>query len=91
MKKIITNAWAVTIELYVWSVCIIILGCDSLMRIITLIVAPTTPAHTPKQKYIVPMSLWFVDIIHRFIKILKLQTFNFFYLGIILAIFSFEG
>lgn len=54
-----------------------------------LIAAPKTPAHNPKQKYIVPMSLWFVEYIHLFIKNLKLQTFYLFLFNF--DIFSFEG
>jgi hypothetical protein len=42
---------------------------------ITLIDAPMIPAHTPKMKYIVPMSLWFVDIIHRIYSFDKLQIY----------------
>ena len=34
-------------------------------RIANLKIAPTSPALTPKTKYIVPMSLWFVLCIHR--------------------------
>lgn len=65
IKKIITNACAVTRTLKIWSFCPIILGWESLSRIIILIEAPNNPAHRPKPKYIVPMSLWFVEYIHR--------------------------
>jgi len=61
MKKIITKAWAVTITLKIWSFWPKIVGWDSLNRIINLIEAPNIPAHRPKPKYIVPMSLWLVE------------------------------
>lgn len=35
------------------------------MRINILILNPNMPAHAPKIKYIVPMSLWLVEYIHR--------------------------
>lgn len=67
MKKIITKAWAVTITLYSWSICENALKWDNLIRIKVLIENPKIPAHTPKIKYIVPISLWFVEYNH-FIK-----------------------
>lgn len=71
MKKIITKAWAVTMTLYSWSFWPNIEGWESFIRMITLIEAPTIPDHTPKIKYMVPISLWFVDIIHRIYKLLN--------------------
>jgi hypothetical protein len=56
-KKIIRNAWAVTIVLYSWSLPRNEPGCLSSTRIKSLIAAPIIPAHTPKIKYSVPMSL----------------------------------
>lgn len=65
MKKIIINAWAVTITLYVWSSPINAPGWPNSNRIIILNAVPTNAAQAPKIKYIVPMSLWFVENIHR--------------------------
>lgn len=56
-KKIIRNACAVTIVLYSWSLPKNEPGCLSSIRIKSLIAAPIIPAHTPKIKYRVPMSL----------------------------------
>jgi len=56
-KKIIKNACAVTIVLYSWSLPRNDPGCLSSIRISRLIAAPIIPAHTPKIKYSVPMSL----------------------------------
>ena len=42
-------------------------GCPNSKRIKTLNAVPTIAAHTPKIKYIVPMSLWFVEKSQRFI------------------------
>lgn len=61
IKKIIINAWAVTITLKIWSFWLRIVGWDNLNRIINLIEAPIIPAHNPNPKYIVPMSLWLVE------------------------------
>jgi len=60
-KKIIKNAWAVTIVLYNWSLPRNEPGCLSSTRIRSLIAAPIIPAQTPKIKYRVPMSLWLVE------------------------------
>lgn len=49
-KKIIRNAWAVTIVLYSWSLPRNEPGCLSSTRIKSLIAAPIIPAHTPKIK-----------------------------------------
>lgn len=57
MKKIIMKAWAVTRTLKIWSFCPRKNGCESFSRIIILIEAPRSPAHSPNPKYIVPMSL----------------------------------
>lgn len=48
IKKIMTKACAVTITLYSWSFCPIILGWDSFIRIMILIEAPNSPAHIEK-------------------------------------------
>lgn len=65
MKKIITKAWAVTNTLKIWSFWPKVDGWESLIRMIILIDAPNSPAQSPKPKYIVPMSLWLVEYIHR--------------------------
>jgi hypothetical protein len=56
-KKIIKKACAVTIVLYSWSLPRKDPGCLSSIRIRSLIAAPIIPAHTPRIKYSVPMSL----------------------------------
>lgn len=89
IKKIITKAWEVTIVLYSWSFWGIRPGWDNLIRIIILIAAPKIPDQRPKQKYIVPMSLWFVDIIHRFTFLRVANPLRDMYFKFI--IFSFEG
>ena len=58
MKKIITNAWAVTTTLYTWSSPIKDPPCPSSKRIIILNPVPTMPDQAPEIKYNVPMSLW---------------------------------
>lgn len=65
MKKIIMKAWAVTRTLKIWSFCPKKNGWDNFNRMMILIEAPNRPAHNPNPKYIVPMSLWFVEYIHR--------------------------
>jgi len=40
-------------------------GWPNSRRIITLKAVPIRAAHAPKIKYIVPISLWFVENIHR--------------------------
>ena len=60
-KKIIRNAWAVTMVLYNWSLPRSLPGCPSSVRIKTLMEVPNRPAHIPKTKYMVPISLWFDD------------------------------
>lgn len=64
-KKIIKNAWAVTIVLYNWSLSNKVPGWASSARIKSLIEVPRSPDQIPKIKYNVPMSLWFVENIHR--------------------------
>lgn len=64
-KKIITNAWAVTIVLYSWSLPRNAPGWLSSIRISNLMPAPTIPAQIPKIKYKVPISLWLVEYSHR--------------------------
>lgn len=65
IKKIITKAWAVTITLYVWSSPINGPGCPNSNRIKTLKAVPTRADHAPNIKYNDPISLWFVENIHR--------------------------
>jgi len=50
-KKIIKNAWAVTIVLYSWSLPRNEPGCLNSKRISSLMAAPIIPAHTPRIKY----------------------------------------
>ena len=64
-KKIIRKAWAVTSVLYNWSLPSKVPGWPSSVRIRSLIDVPNSPAHVPKMKYMVPMSLWFVDPVQR--------------------------
>lgn len=61
IKKIITNAWAVTSTLKIWSLPNSEPGCVSSIRISTLKQAPTSPDHAPNSRYNVPISLWFVE------------------------------
>lgn len=68
IKKIIMKACAVTTELKIWSSQIKWPGVPSSIRIISLKLVPTRPAHTPKIKYNVPMSLWLVENNHFVIK-----------------------
>lgn len=49
-KKIIKNAWAVTIVLYSWSLPRSDPGCPSSARIRSLIDVPKRPDHIPKIK-----------------------------------------
>ena len=49
-KKIIINAWAVTIVLYSWLLFINNPGCVSSIRIIALILVPMVPAHVPNSR-----------------------------------------
>ena len=67
IKKIIKNAWAVTITLYNWSFPSKPPGCLNSTRIKALKPLPIIPAQSPKRKYKVPMSLWLVDINQRII------------------------
>lgn len=64
-KKIIKKAWAVTNVLYSWSLPSRVPGCPNSVRIKSLIDVPRSPAHVPRTKYIVPISLWFVDPVQR--------------------------
>ena len=57
IKKIITNAWAVTTTLYTWSSPKRAPGWPSSARMRRLRAVPTIPAHAPKIRYKVPMSL----------------------------------
>ena len=68
IKKIIIKAWAVTMTLYVWSSPIKDPGWPSSSRIKILNAVPENEAQAPNKKYKVPMSLWFVENIHRLIK-----------------------
>ena len=65
IKKIIIKAWAVTMTLKIWSSPNMLPGEDSSARINMLRESPTIPAHIPKIKYSVPMSLWLVENNHR--------------------------
>lgn len=56
-KKIIRNAWAVTIVLYNWSLPRNEPGCLNSIRMSSLIPAPIIPAQIPRMKYRVPISL----------------------------------
>lgn len=64
IKKIIINACAVTITLYVWSSSRNKPGCPNSRRIKILKLVPTIAAQIPKMKYNVPISLWFVEKNH---------------------------
>lgn len=55
-KKIIKNAWAVTMVLYSWSLPNKDPGWPSSARIKSLIDVPSRPAQAAKMKYRVPMS-----------------------------------
>jgi len=59
-KKIIINAWAVTIVLYACSPRREP-GSASSVRIRTLIEVPTSPPQIPRIKYSVPICLWLVE------------------------------
>lgn len=50
IKKIITNACAVTMVLYVWSSPINLPGCINSNRIKALKALPIIPDHAPKRK-----------------------------------------
>ena len=65
-KKIIINAWAVTITLYNWESKFKTLNelNASSERIATEKKVPITPAKLPKIRYSVPISLWFVEYNH---------------------------
>lgn len=65
IKKIITNAWAVTMTLYKCSSANQGPIVPSSKRISKDRERPINPAQIPKIKYKVPMSLWFVDIVQR--------------------------
>ena len=69
VKKIITNAWLVTITLYA---CLLPKRgplCLSSSRIKILIAVPVSPHPAPKIKYRVPISLWLVENNQRVIKL----------------------
>lgn len=57
MKKIITKACAVTIELYNWSLPKTVPPLESSKRIIALSDLPNIADQPPRMKYKVPMSL----------------------------------
>lgn len=65
IKKIIIKAWAVTTTLYSWSSPIRVPGCLNSNRISSLRAVPSMADQAPSIKYIVPMSLWFVEKNHR--------------------------
>ena len=65
IKKIITKACAVTMTLYRCSSDNQGPTVPNSRRINKDRAKPIKPAHTPKIKYRVPISLWLVDIVHR--------------------------
>ena len=67
IKKIIKKAWAVIKTLYSWWLPSKkwLPGCSNSIRINSDIQPPNTPEKVPKSKYRVPISLWFVENIHR--------------------------
>jgi hypothetical protein len=65
IKKIMMNAWAVTITLYVWSLPRRGPGWASSIRMIILREVPRKADQIPRIRYKVPMSLWLVENIHR--------------------------
>lgn len=65
IKKIMTNAWAVTITLYKCSSANQGPTIPSSKRIKRDRAKPIKPAQIPKIKYKVPISLWLVDIAQR--------------------------
>ena len=71
-KNIIRNAWAVTITLYICPLFKKVPPCLNSRRIITLVEVPNIALQAPKIKYKVPISLWFVDQVHRFTSYLKI-------------------
>lgn len=72
IKKIITNAWAVTITLQIWSSPRRAPGWPSSARMSRLRAVPTIPAQAPNSKQRVPMSLWFVEKSQRLMNIGKM-------------------
>ena len=72
IKKIIINAWAVTITLYTWSSPIKDPVFPNSIRIRSLNEVPTIPDHIPKRKYNEPISLWFVENNHLFDEVAEL-------------------
>ena len=73
MKKIIIKAWAVTITLYNCSFNKNPVGYHNWIRMITLILVPIIPAHTPVNKYNVPMSLWLQDRNHLSFSLMEIK------------------
>jgi hypothetical protein len=67
IKKIIRKACAVIKTLYSWWLPSKkwLPGCNNSILIRSDIQPPNTPEKVPKNKYKVPMSLWFVENIHR--------------------------
>ena len=64
-KKIIINAWAVTITLYSWEFIIQEPAVANSIRIKIEKDLPIMALQSPKMKYKVPISLWLVDMSHR--------------------------
>ena len=64
-KKIITNAWAVTMTLYNWSSPKRVPLTPNSRRMRALNAVPKNADQMPKRKYRVPISLWFVEYIQR--------------------------
>jgi hypothetical protein len=76
IKKIITKAWAVTMTLYKCSSPKKDPTTPNSNRIKSLILSPTNPAHTPKIKYKVPISLWLVEVSHRNNELVNIINLN---------------
>ena len=72
-KKIMMNAWEVTITLYSWSSPNREPVLPNSNRIMDLSAVPINPDHTPNIKYKVPISLWLVENIQRCVHIFSGQ------------------
>ena len=70
-KKIMMNAWAVTITLYNWSSPNRLPACPNSSRIKADSPVPRNADQMPNTKYRVPMSLWFVEKNQRVIYFLQ--------------------
>jgi hypothetical protein len=61
VKKIITKAWLVIIELNTWSLLINGPQIPNFNRMIIFIDEPDIPAQKEKIQYNIPISLWLVE------------------------------